>query len=574
MDINPRHSLRHTSSKAFPNQDGHDESDLPTRVYAMSLMQQFAINSLFECLENEDMFSVNGSPGTGKTTLLRDVFAELVVRRARALASLATPGDAFTESVEVDFRGENRPCRVQRLQKDLTGFEMVVASSNNSAVENLSRDLPKTKSFGRAGEMPWRDEKGVSKIGFLQTVAHNIAARKSTGSYTKLSSDDTPWGLIACALGKKRNRNSFISGLISDGSKDKPFPEGFDPHVHQSLWKWRDTYQGQSFVAARDTFVAADKAVKQRIAQIERYAQLCTLQCSQTLESFCASCSERVTQSRRTLEAAQAELKSLHQERELCKGQLLSLREEAQLIERGRPAWWLRLFLRKRTRQYQTDLENNLLQQRAWLSRQREVEVRHDNAERQLQHAGSEHTGARDVLIARKQEWQALQSEWKDLTAQFPQMSYPQSAEALEEQRWQIDGLWHDETVNRLRSELFVAALGLHEAWLAEVLQTGSGFAQNFVAIVNMLSGKLQQREHALAVWQSLFMIVPVVSSTFASMASQFCDLGPNSLGWLLSTMRARRYRRRRWVPYGVPNAPWWWVIRCKSSRCSLYQSS
>lgn len=502
-------------------------------AHAMSLMQQFAINSVFERLETDGLFSVNGPPGTGKTTLLRDVFAELVTRRTRVLASLATPGDAFTESVEVEFRGENRPCRVQRLRKDLIGFEMVVASSNNSAVENLSRDLPKTKSLGLTGETPWRDETGRPKIGFLQTVAHNSAARKTKGGYAKLSADDTPWGLIACALGKKRNRNSFISGLISDGSKDKPAPRGFDPDVHQSLWKWRDTYQGPSFVAARETFVAADKAVKQRIKQIERYALLSAFQHGQTLESFCASCNERVTQSRQALEAVQAQLKSLDQERELCKSQLLSLREEIQLIEQGRPAWWLRIFLGERTKQYKKNLEDNRLQQRSWLKRQREVAIRYDDSERQLQHAESEHTGARDALAVRKQEWQVIQREWKDLIAQFPQMNYPRSADTLEDQRWQIDGLWHDETVNRLRSELFVAALGLHEAWLAEVLQTRGGFAQNLVAIVNMLSGKLQQREHALAIWQSLFMIVPVVSSTFASIASQFRDLGPNSLGWL-----------------------------------------
>lgn len=59
--------------------------------HAMSLMQQFAINSLLERLNDGGIFSVNGPPGTGKTTLLRDVFAELITRRARALAELSSP---------------------------------------------------------------------------------------------------------------------------------------------------------------------------------------------------------------------------------------------------------------------------------------------------------------------------------------------------------------------------------------------------------------------------------------------------------------------------------------------------
>jgi hypothetical protein len=503
-------------------------------AHAMSLMQQFAINSLLEHLETEGIFSVNGPPGTGKTTLLRDVFAELITRRARVLARLATANDALLETVKINFRGEDAPCYVRQLREDLTGFEMVVASSNNAAVENLSRDLPKAKSLGKAGETPWRDNQGCPTIGYLQTVAQNIAARKPKGDYAKLSSDDTPWGLIACALGKKRNRSNFAYRLTADARNAEQPPKGFDPDVHQSLWTWRDEYKGPKFDAARKVFVAADEAVKQRIVHIERYALLCALQHGQTLESFCASCNERATRSWQVLEATRAELKSFDQERELWKGQLFSLREEAQLIERGRPPWWLRLFLQGRSKQYRTDIEDNRLQQRFWLSRQREVEARYHAAERQFKGAMREHASAKDALTERKQEWQSLQREWQDLVARFPQMDYPQSADTLENQCWQIDGLWHDETLNNLRSELFVAALGLHEAWLATVLQKGRGFGGNLYAISHLLSGKRpEQPEHALAIWQSLFMIVPVVSSTFASIASQFRDLGPNSLGWL-----------------------------------------
>ena len=128
---------------------------------------------------------------------------------------------------------------------------------------------------------------------------------------------------------------------------------------------------------------------------------------------------------------------------------------------------------------------------------------------------------------------------WNDATARTTESRIRHrvpSADAaeLEGQDWQIKGVWNSEQLNEQRANLFVAALQLHQAWLHEVVQKGGGFAQNVIALCHLLSGKrLQEPRDALAIWQSLFMIVPVVSSTFASVARQFRHLGPDSIGWL-----------------------------------------
>jgi hypothetical protein len=95
--------------------------------------------------------------------------------------------------------------------------------------------------------------------------------------------------------------------------------------------------------------------------------------------------------------------------------------------------------------------------------------------------------------------------------------------------------MWQDSDFAHLRSSLFAAALTLHEAWVAEVGRTGGpGFSGNLFAISKLLSGSLpDDPSHVPLIWRSLFMIVPVVSTTFASFSRQFRHMGAGSIGWL-----------------------------------------
>ena len=80
--------------------------------YKASLMQQFAVNVIYEKLvekEEEGVFSVNGPPGTGKTTLLRDVIASILVKRAKVLVQYEEPVDAFCKIGQVAISDEYTP---------------------------------------------------------------------------------------------------------------------------------------------------------------------------------------------------------------------------------------------------------------------------------------------------------------------------------------------------------------------------------------------------------------------------------------------------------------------------------
>ena len=72
--------------------------------HTASLMQQFAVNTVSKELsgeKQEGIFSVNGPPGTGKTTLLRDIIAAILVKRAKKMVNFTEPAKAFRKIGEV-----------------------------------------------------------------------------------------------------------------------------------------------------------------------------------------------------------------------------------------------------------------------------------------------------------------------------------------------------------------------------------------------------------------------------------------------------------------------------------------
>ncbi|ETT53896.1 hypothetical protein BSK66_12480 [Paenibacillus odorifer] len=152
--------------------------------YHLNLMQQAAVNQIMSRLgEEPGIFSVNGPPGTGKTTLLRDVIAAIIVERACNMVSFDNPADAF---VRIKSIGQSV---INRLADSLTGYGIIVASSNNGAVENISLELPDEKTIPEF----YRSHPGAQ---YLQSVAKTVYGEHA-------------WGMISARLGNSNNRFKF-----------------------------------------------------------------------------------------------------------------------------------------------------------------------------------------------------------------------------------------------------------------------------------------------------------------------------------------------------------------------------
>jgi hypothetical protein len=153
--------------------------------HPLVLLQQAAVNLATHTLAEDGILAVNGPPGTGKTTLLRDVVAALVTERAEVMASFDDPASAFTNSGQRISAG-NAWLHLYRLDEKLKGFEMLVASSNNKAVENVSAELPGLNAIA--------DD--ATDLRYFKAVSDGLLER------------DT-WGLVAAVLGNAQNRSAF-----------------------------------------------------------------------------------------------------------------------------------------------------------------------------------------------------------------------------------------------------------------------------------------------------------------------------------------------------------------------------
>jgi hypothetical protein len=94
---------------------------------------------------------------------------------------------------------------------------------------------------------------------------------------------------------------------------------------------------------------------------------------------------------------------------------------------------------------------------------------------------------------------------------------------------------WLDMAAHRQRDRVFELSLALHKAFVDAAAEPVRSNLENlFKALIGRNAWQPKTKPHMPDLWATLFLVVPVVSTTFASVTRMLGYLPPEALGWLL----------------------------------------
>ena len=430
--------------------------------HPLVLLQQAAVNIAMNKLEENDILGINGPPGTGKTTLLRDVIVGIITKRAEAMVGFENPEHAFIDSGD-KLTFQKGELNLYNLDESLQGFEILIASSNNKAVENISTELPSMRAV----------DKDID-VRYFNTISDALLERKG----------ELTWGLMAAVLGNAENRAAFYKKFWNNGDcslrtylqQVMGTPQKIeisDPVTRQPTGQYRipriieensppvnRTEALKKWVIARESFKEILNKTKNELAHLEQ-------------------------------------IRSIHQE----------------LVQ----------------------LESGL----AFNQTLEELMVKNEKVKSSLIFRILNTASARSWKKEHKRllHWQTL----KDKVAKLPEgLIHHFINDNLLQKEYELSQQlvpWCNKQIQLLRDEVFIAAIKVHKAFIdaaAKPLRHNLGAFMQLANNMGNCNSPKKKIKFIKDLWSTFFLVVPSVSTTFASLSKMLEDMPPDTLGWLL----------------------------------------
>lgn len=501
--------------------------------FALSFMQQVAVNLALN--DENDIRSVNGPPGTGKTTLLKDIFADLVVQQAAEISQLS---DKNIQGSLVYWQS----AKLGVLPHSISDKNIIVASSNNGAVQNIVKELPKKEKI--ADDF----QKQLEEANYFKDVSNSKLTGEGFGKNREIKSEllnEENWGTFSLEGGSSTNINKLLLNIEV---------------IEKDL---EENYQATTGVSVYQEFSRLYDELKIEREKIQEYSKkMYSLQKLKTKHKEQVIAFEQEEKKKRTNlisleEEAKRELERLRQEsvnlqKDLSNASieiknLTNLQAQAErnydVVTSQKPSflWFQKIFNKPKVEQYFKNLNNtndhlnHLSQQKTKLLNDRmqlenglkENATKSEYAQKQIQDTKADFNR---WMTTQQNDFKKLEQGIALLEKLKHQSGIKELDFSLSYDEVQKSNPWFTKQFRILQSELFISALKVRKQFLYENRKSLKA-ARIIWNKQSEYIGKENGHQLISESWQWLNFTIPVVSTTFASFGRMFKNLNENSIG-------------------------------------------
>lgn len=501
--------------------------------FALSFMQQAAVNLALN--DKNEIRSVNGPPGTGKTTLLKDIFADLVVQQAAEIVQLS---DKRIKGSLVYWKS----AKIGVLPLSISDKNIVVASSNNGAVQNIVKELPKKETI--ADDF----QKQLDEADYFKNISNSKLTDEGFGKNQEIKTEllnEENWGVFSLEGGTAANMNKLLLNIkaIEKDLEDHD-QENIGENIYQEFSRLYDElklereemqeYSEKMIYLQKLKTIYKEQKIAFEHGEKEKRSSLVIQEAETTCEL------ERLSQESRNL---QDDLSNASIEIE----SLIDLQAQAErnydVVTSQKPSflWFHKIFNRPKVEQYFKNLNNandhlnDLIKRKTKLLN---IRMQFDNGLRE---------NAKKSKYAQKQiqETKADFDRWvthqqnnlKNVEQEISLLEKVKSQSGIKEldfslpyDELQKSNPWFTMHFRKLQSELFISALKVKKQFLYENRKSLKA-ARIIWSKQSDYIGKESGLELISESWQWLNFTIPVISTTFASFGRMFRNLNENSIG-------------------------------------------
>lgn len=505
--------------------------------YSLSLMQQVAVNLALN--DKNTIRSVNGPPGTGKTTLLKDIFADLVVQQAVEICELFTK-----EQKKGAIYWKN--ARIGYLPRQISDKNMVVASSNNGALKNIVNELPQWEKVSnefkeKIAEIDYFSN--ISNSKFNEYWISNKDQEDKTIREIKIEkSDDKNWGCFSLEGGKSDNMSNLLLNiefitkyLKEEYSDNEPVYKEFTK-FYKKVLEERNRVQKCYKEMSRLSLLKSEYEIEKKSYDSERIKKI------ETINNLAIDFKEQLERLNTEIKNIGNRLKynqELLDEKELF---YTEAKRNIEIIQSQKPRlMWLKKFFKKSEVEYYnqtldqarsnlcniTDQRNQLKNQINKMvilndrnkfekdSKTEQFEITKNTIENGLKQGELKLIRAKKQIDSLSKKIEENNVEPLDFTKTYDEL--------------QLSNPWFTKEFRIKQSELFIKALAVKKQFLYEN-RKNLGAALEIWKRKNEYITKQNGQELLIEAWQWINFAIPVISTTFASFGRMFNFLPENTI--------------------------------------------